>query len=276
MSNTKKSSKINSLSQYKKTKSRSKKNKKTNHKKRIIIAVLIVTIAIASFVLITLFSKVTIVKSEGSSLYTSERTEKIIFANEGTRSPFLIFFKNLFGGYNDIPFVESYSVEVTGLHSVRVKYKIKEMIGCISYKKQYIYLNREGKVVEKSIEKYPAIPLVTGIKSEDYKIGDMMPSKSKNVIKPLSNIKKYLSQTAIKWKDKNCFADEVIERVDFDKKENIMLYVGDIGVYLGANINLEDKIHEMADILPSLYGKKGTLHLETYELSGTNHTYSFK
>ena len=56
----------------------------------------------------------------------------------------------------------------------------------------------------------------------------------------------------------------------------VSVVLGDITVLFGTAENLEAKLSVMCDTLPELYGRKGTLYLDTYKPGQLHPTYIFK
>ena len=60
------------------------------------------------------------------------------------------------------------------------------------------------------------------------------------------------------------------DSVEFDANLNITLHYGSVDVLIGEDDLLEEKMARVAAILPSLEGKSGTLHLESYSSDTEN------
>ncbi|MBQ9387882.1 MAG: hypothetical protein IJU01_04385 [Lachnospiraceae bacterium] len=255
-----------------------KYRKKRNRKKgRAAVAVAAVMGAvIIAGLCVGLIPRVTEVKATGTSYYTDADIERILFGEGRSRAPLVVFLNDLFGKNEEIPFVESYKVKLTGLTSVKVYLTAKSMVGYVEFMGSNLVFDRDGLVVESSRDVYPDIPKVTGLRINSVVLGQTLPVESKSVLSELLQISQFLAATNITWNGEDMTLINLVDRIHFDSNESISCYVGDVSVVLGTGYNLESKLREMADILPSLFGRKGTLHLEGFNVSDNNRVYRFE
>ena len=257
------------------TSERLKKEKAEKKKKILVIIMSAVGLLIAGIVAL-LIVQVRTVKATGIAYYSDEEVREFIFDGEDSRSVLLVFLDKFFGEEKDIPFVDSYSVEFTGFTSIKVKLEAKSMVGYVEFINSNLYFNRDGLVVESTHELYPDIPKITGLDLDSVVLGEVLPTKSKTVLNELLEISQFLSSTSVSWSGEDKTLINIVERIHFDTNDEINCYVGDIIVALGTGYNLEKKLREMADILPAIEGRSGTLHLEGYTDVDSNHIYTFE
>lgn len=250
------------------------KKKKKKIRRRIFIILGIVAVLFIAFALL-FFTRVKNVEVEGNEFFTDEQIEATIFDEDFNRKPLIILWNEIFNKHKIIPFVDSYKVKLTGLTSAKVVLDIKSMVGRLSYGTSNIYVNRDGLVVESTTDIYPDIPLVMGLGVDETVPGMSLPIESEKLDSMLE-IKHFLSDNTISYAGVEGKAFDVVDRVNFDDGGNIEIYVGEICVRLGSSYHLAEKLREMVDILPSLEGKSGTLHLEDYSSTDDSHVYRFE
>ena len=150
------------------------------------------------------------------------------------------------------------------------------MIGYVSFADKNAFLDSKGNVVEISKEVYSGIPVITGVKIKEATLGEKLPLKNDAPIKAISKLCANLKTTSITWKEEERTLTDLVNVIDYDEKGNLTIAIGATFISLGDSNNLEGKMLEITNILPSIQGKTGTLHLEGYEAGGKDHTYTFK
>lgn len=252
-----------------------RKQKRKKSRKGFYIAAFV----LAAFLIIIvtgLFLQVRKVSVTGSAYYTDEQMDKILFGDGQSRSVLVVFLKELLLPHDEIPFVESYKIRPDGLDGIKVSLVVKSMVGYVEFMGSNLNFDRDGMVVESSKDVYPDIPRVTGLKINSVVLGQTLPVESKSTLSSLLLVSQFLSSTAVEWQGEDKTLINIVDRIHFDSNENVNCYVGDISVVLGTGYNLESKLREMADILPSLSEKKGVLHLEGFDVSDGNRIYRFE
>ena len=130
----------------------------------------------------------------------------------------------------------------------------KALAGCISYLESYMYFDREGIIVESSSQLLEGVPVVRGLKYDSVVILKPLPVEDNAVFAEILDLTQLLSKY-------NLQADQMY----FDSVYNVYLYFDNIEVAMGSKKNIDEKVIQLPYILPSLEGKKGTLHLENYD-----------
>lgn len=216
------------------------------------------------------------VNISGNVYYSTAEIEELIFQDELDRNPLVIWFRQAAGRMEAIPFVEKYTITIKSLSEADVIVYEKNMVGYVEFLGNYLYFDRDGTVVESSQEHYLDVPQVTGLDMDSVVLSETLPVSDTSVFQTLLTLTQYLSMKTIVWEGAEQSLNHLVERINFDSAGNVSCYVGDIIVLLGNKNMLEGKLQEMADILPELSGKAGTLHLETYDETLTNPSYIFK
>ena len=246
--------------------------KRAKRKKRIrIVLVLLILL-----MMIPGFLRVTQVQVEGNQYYTEQEIEDLVFPDSFSRSPLLIFLNERLGNYREIPFVQKYRVTLTGLTSAKITVYEKSMVGYVEFMGSCLYFDKDGMVVESSKEHYGSVPKVTGLQMDYIVLNQKLPVVDDVIFQELLQMTQYFSSTMITFGDMESDMISLVDGIHFDSHENVSCTIGDIEISFGSGEQMEGKLQEMHDILPKLYGRKGTLHLETYDETVTEPSYVFR
>ena len=209
--------------------------------------------------------KLTDITVSGSSYYTDDELLAYVFPEAKYYRTVMSFWNNRFGEAQDIPFVKSYELNITGLHSAEIVVYEKTIIGYIPYMGNYLYFDTEGYIVETSTEKVEGLLFIDGINFDYFVLNSQLPVNDDSVFSDVLVLSRVISQEELD-----------VERVYFDKDLNITLIMGSLNVYLGSATSIEEKIHTLVDILPQIEGEVGTLYLDSYSTVNDTVEYIFK
>ncbi len=219
------------------------------------------------FLILFLFgfnTRLTDVTVVGNTRYEEDELLSMIFAEERDYNTFYALYRNQFGEPADIPFVEKYRMEMTGLHSAKITVYEKSVAGCIEYMGSYLYFDREGMVVESSRQLEEKIPLVTGIRFQNIVMYEKLEVEEEEIFAEILNLSQLLAQYEL-----------FPERMAFDGDRNVTLYMGQIRVAFGNDAYLAEKVAELSDMYPELSGRSGTVYLNEYRPDAKNPSYPF-
>ncbi len=249
------------------------KEQRRKRRRRFRLRLAAVLLAIAAFCASLRIRSVTL---EGNVHYTASELENLLFASSIDRNPFVFVIKNWTHRLPDIPFVDRLTVTLTGLQSADIIVYEKDMIGYVSVSGKNCYFDRDGMVVEITKKAAEDIPKITGITVKDPQVGEKLPVSGKGILNVILNVSQYLTDTTVDWDDKETRLVDMTESVHVGEDGDVLVSFGDVSVYLGTSDNMEEKLLTMTDILPELYGRTGTLYLDTYDPHSTNPAYVFK
>lgn len=213
-----------------------------------------------------LFSiKVKEIQVTGSEHYEDGQLEAILFPDGLSRNFIYCFFKDHFCPHEKIPFVESYDLHFAWPGRVEVIVYEKSIVGCVSYMSNYMYFDKDGMIVESSNERLKGVPWVTGLKFGQIVLYQKLPVESEGIFQEIMNLTQILSVYGLD-----------VDKIQYSDDMEISLSIGEIDVALGSGEALNGKIAELNDILPTISGRSGTLHLEDYEGEGSAAGYAFR
>lgn len=238
--------------------------KKKRHFKRsiLLLAALLVIIGGALAVWNMKLTEITVI---GSSYYSDDELIARVFPEAKYFRTVYSMWNTRFGEEQDIPFVKSYDLTITGPHSAQIVVYEKNIIGYIPYMGTYLYFDTEGYIVETSTEKVEGLLFIDGINFNYFVLNNQLPVADSRIFSETLMLGKIIRQEELD-----------VERVYFDKELNITLYMDTINVYLGQGTGLESKLHTLKDILPQLSGQYGTLYLDNYSTVNDTVEYIFK
>ncbi len=196
---------------------------------------------------------VTTVYVEGNVHYDNEEIMAMVMDGYyGNNSIFLsLKYKNK--SIEGVPFIEKMDVSVLDPHTIKIEVYEKALAGYVEYLERYMYFDKDGIVVETSMEKTKGIPLVTGLSFDHVILHQPLPVESPEIFGDILSITQLVNKYELS-----------IDRIFFGSDNTLTLYFGDIKASLGERVNLEQKVMELRYMLPELTGKSGTLRMENY------------
>jgi len=225
-----------------------------------------VSLSVAALFLLVLWSmRIDTVFVEGEDFYTEEEIEDYLFSTPLERNYWYASIKNRFGWKKEIPFVAGYTMEFDGTDQVTITVYEKNIVGYINYMGSHMYFDKDGTVVESSSHLlWEEIPLITGLDFDSIVLYKPLPVADATTFTQILNLTQLIRKYHIS-----------VDKIYFDNRMDVTLYIDSVRVKLGDKKNMEDKIAELSGMLPQLTGLRGVLHLEEYDPGAMNPRYSF-
>ena len=225
------------------------------NKKRIVIlsAFIIFFLAILLFFLVLRFQTIVVV---GNEKYTEDEIVNLIFERDYDRSVGGFFVKSLFKK-KEIPFVETYEVNIMSFSKVKITVYEKSIIGYLEYMGNKMYFDKDGIVVESSEELIEGIPAITGLSYDYVVLHDKLPVEDDKVFQEILDTTQMIKKYEMK-----------VEKIHISKSMELSLHIGNIRVELGKDDHLSEKMADLNDIIPKLPKEKGTLDMRVYDSEG--------
>lgn len=218
---------------------------------------------IAGYLYIINSYTVTTVYVDGNIHYTDEEIMDMVMSGAYGNNSLLLSLKYRDKGIDDVPFIQTMDVEIEARDTIRITVYEKALAGYVAYLGQCVYFDKDGIVVETSMERTEGIPQVTGLKFGHVILHEPLPVDKPEVFAEILNITQQLDKYSMS-----------ADKIYFDSDYQITLLFGDARVALGNDIYIEEKIMKLQYILPDLLGKKGILDMREY--SEDTKTYSFE
>lgn len=198
----------------------------------------------------------------GSARYTSEELEEFFFDSEIERNPFVFLFREKFSDKKEIPFVETYDLEMLSLTDYKITIYEKKVVGYINYMGSNMYFDKDGIVVESSTDALEDVPLITGIDFGYIILHQKLPVENEKIFTVLLDVTQLIEKY-----------DIVTDKIYISPSFEITLTLSNVLVELGTEEDLNEKVKELKDILPKLMDVKGTLDMKNYNTSNTGYTF---
>lgn len=230
-----------------------KQGDKTRNKKIIIIVSIIAIIIIAS-VFAFYFFKIESYEITGNKNYTEEEIQNIIFEKAYEKNAIGAYLNSVFGKKKTIPFVETYDVDVIWPNRVKVTIYEKAITAYIEYMGVNMFFDKDGIIVESSTKLPEGIPLVCGLQFDSMQLHSKLAVKNDKVFNTILSITQFLDKYSVD-----------VDKIQFDKNYNIILYKGDIKILLGDGSNIGERIYRLSLVMNKFEGLKGTLYLDDFD-----------
>lgn len=223
-----------------------------------IIIAIIIFIAIAADYVLKNYT-ITNIYVDGNTHYTDEEIVNMVMVDKLDHNSLYLSLKYQDKSITDIPFIEKMDVNIVSPDTIRINVYEKAIAGYISYLGRYMYFDRDGIIVESSLETTDGVPEVMGLDFNSVVLYQRLPIDNTDVFEEILDITQLLSKY-------NLNADKIF----FDKDYNVYLYFDDVEVTIGTNSHIDEKIIQLQYILPKLEGKNGILDMEDYDGTSKN------
>ncbi len=238
------------------------------HKSLYIIAAILLVVLLAAglgFKYIYDNYTVTNIYVSGNSHYTNDEIIDMVLQGRMSHNSLYLSYKYRDKSIKDIPFVEKIDVDIVSPDTIRINVYEKAIAGYMAYLGRYIYFDRNGIVVESSLEPSNLVPEVMGLTFDYIIMHEKLPIDNEKVFEEILDITQLLSKYELR-----------ADRILFDSDYNVYLYFGDIEASLGTEAFIDEKIIQLQYILPKLEGKTGILEMKDFDEDTKNVTFEEK
>lgn len=228
----------------------------SGHKSLFIIGgmvIFLLAFLVAAYAYIIANYTVTTVYVEGNVHYTNEEIMDMVMEGYYGNNSLLLSLKYKDKSIEDVPFVEKMDISVQDPHTIKIEVYEKALAGYVEYLERYMYFDKDGIVVETSLDKTPGIPLVTGLKFDHVVLYEPLPVENDEIFTSILSITQLVNKYNLST-----------DRIYFGSDDSLTLYFGEVKAALGAGTNLDEKVMVLQYMLPELKGESGTLRMENY------------
>lgn len=196
---------------------------------------------------------------EGNVHYSEEEIKAFVMEGPmglGNNSLYLsLKYKNR--GIKNIPFVDVMDISVLSPDTIKISVYEKVLTGYVKYLDTCMYFDKDGCVVENSTVRTVGVPQITGLQFDHIVLDQPLPVENEEVFDKIMNLTKLLQKYSLQ-----------AQRLHFNRSGEVTVYFGEIKVALGNdNVHMEDKVMILPQLLSNLGGKRGTLHMTSYDES---------
>lgn len=213
---------------------------------------------------------------EGNEHYSDEEIAEMVTEGRLGKNTIYLFFKYRNKEIETIPFIETMSVSIESVSSIRIKVYEKKLAGYVEYLGKYLYFDRDGYLVESSDVKTEGIPQVTGLSFDHYIMYEKLPlnlnaneAEQESSGGEISSVAHYatdeifqeildITQIALKY-------DLSVDKINFDQNNSIALTFDGVKVVIGDTSYIDEKMMVLPSILPKLADKEGVINMESYQ-----------
>ena len=191
---------------------------------------------------------------EGGSHYTQKEIEDYLVTSKADGFTHFFYLKyNVFGSPEPLPFVEKMDFEIVDKNTIHVQVYDKMICGCVEHMGAFMHFDRDGIVVESTEQPDEGVPVITGIPFSKVMIGQKMEIEDERMFKIILNLTQSIQQNGIKC-----------DRIDFDIRQNVKLYVGGSEVLLGGGDVYDYKINALKKVLEAAGGVNYRYDMRNY------------
>ena len=162
-----------------------------------------------------------------------------------------------------IQFVDKIEIDFLSKNSVSVTVYEKALAGCVEYMNSYIYFDKDGIVLEASMEMVPGVPFIKGLEFDSWEAGKKLPIEDERRFKAILNVTQLVEKYELD-----------IDGIKFTASNELVLTHDKITIELGEGEYLEIQMMNLGSILEGLEGKEGTLNMKDFDSDDA--TASFK
>lgn len=239
------------------------RTKKEVRSRRIKIILGIIIIFIAFISVLFFANQIKTAEVEGNEYYMEDEIKNLIINGTLEKNAWYLHWKYTYGKTEDIPFIDTVEVSLTGTGKVKITVYEKGIIGMVEYLDNDIYFDKDGILVE-SIksdslvdgtvpENIKSIPEITGLSFDNLVIGEKLPVEDDAVFDAILSLTQMLKKNNL-----------TPDKIHFGKDLNITLTFADVKVQLGTDENLDEKIIRLSALVDELEGRNGIFHMENF------------
>lgn len=204
------------------------------------ILIFIILIVIFFLVLFTspIFS-VNKIKIHGNEHFSDEQIiEKINFKLKD--NIFLLQKKKVERLLCEDPYIESANIEINWPNQIQINIDERKVVGYVPYVGTYLYIDKDGRVLETSASYTENLPIVQGLEFDYFQIGQVIPVKNQGSL----NVVVTMAQMMLKY---NLFQE--IIKIDVNDPTDTHLYVKKLDISMGGIEEFDKKIQWMIQIM---------------------------
>lgn len=229
-----------------------RKQKKKRKKKLIFLLVFLGVFAILTYIAIEGFT-IKQVEVDGNALYSDKQIKDSVLNDEYSWNALYVTLKYRLFPVKEMPFIDEMEIELLSMHKIRINVYEKAIIGYFEANNQNVYFDKEGFVVEISKRLIEDAPRVEGLQCQKVVVYEKL-NLDDNTALPLLLT---FSQQLQKY-------DLSPDTIEFRSGHTLSAGFGELTIQLGDSDYLVEKVMRLNAIMPSLFGKSGTLHLENW------------
>lgn len=231
------------------------KRRRQRRMKNLIVALIVflLMLVLAAFIVVKVFVVKT-VKVEGNKLYNEQLIRETVLNDKYSWNSLYVLLKYTFVDTSEVPFIDTMEIKLNSPSSLTIKVYEKGMLGYLHIPSinQMAYFDKDGFVVETSTRIIENVPKIEGISCEQVVLFEKLPIGDQQ-LRDILTLTQTLKREGLEP-----------DAIHFGAKSSPVLIYGTIEVWLGSMELLTQKVERLNEILPSILGTEGVLHMENW------------
>lgn len=231
------------------------KRRRQRRMKSLLIALLIfVLILLLSALIVVKVFVVKTVKVEGNKLYNEQLIRETVLNDKYSWNSLYVLLKYTFIDAKEVPFIDTMEIKLNSPSSLTIKVYEKGMLGYLHIPSinQMAYFDKDGFVVETSTRVIENVPKIEGITCDEVVLFEKLPIVDQQ-LRDILTLTQVLKRDGLEP-----------DAIRFGTVNSPILFYGNTEVWLGSIELLTQKVERLNEILPSIAGMEGVLHMENW------------
>ena len=237
------------------------KRKRQRRMKRLFVALIIflLMMLLAAFIVVKVFV-VKKVKVEGNKLYNEQLIRETVLNDEYSWNSLYVLLKYTFMDTKEVPFIDTMEITLNSPSTLTIKVYEKGMLGYLHIPSidQMAYFDKDGFVVETSTRVIENVSKIEGIACEEVVLFEKLPIGEQQ-LRDILTLTQTLKRDGLEP-----------DAIRFGSMNSPVLYYDNTEVWLGSVELLTQKVDRLNEILPSIIGMEGVLHMENWTEESAN------
>lgn len=188
----------------------------------------------------------------GNYYYSSDDIKQMILKGPLGHNTLFLKYKYMGPQRELLPLIEEVDIDLESPYKIVIKVYEKDMIGYLQKDGEFLYIDKDGILVEKTM-----VPIKNMMSMEGVEVSDALLYKKVKTAQP--NQMQYARQINEMLKNHKIKPDRLI----FDVQKMTLMYQ-DTRIELGSADYLQEKLTVLVSIFDKIEGQAGTLHMEEY------------
>lgn len=225
------------------------------HKTRnVLFAALILLLLVAFF---WFYNRVDTITVKGCQYYSDEQMKQVVFQNITDYNSVLLYFKYRYFGLPEVPYIEKIDLKRVSRNEIVLKVYEKSLIAGVKYMGEYLYFDKDGYILNTTIEPIEGIPCVLGIDFKDFTLYQKLEVEEPEVFEDILELSQVIRSFEL-----------TIDKIHFNTKFEVTLTSKSIQIHLGKRDFYDESIACLSKVLPEALKKSkgGTINMEDYQM----------
>lgn len=225
-----------------------------NIRYRLGIKAFLILLMISIPVLLFMFTfKINNVEVVGANQYTEDQIKGFVFQSKPDHYSLYLYLKYRFFEKQKIPFIEKLEVKMEDNHSVTIYVYEKMIAGCVEFMGEYLYFDKDGIVVESTLDKIDKVPIYKGLKFQEIILHEKLKVQKDELFDVIINLTQMINKYELD-----------VDSVTFNSNNEVSIDCGNITVLLGKKSTYDEPLAELKNILKEAKGKSLTIDMRDY------------